>query len=132
MPERGTVRRFTTPPLTPGEEYHYNVRAQWMENGRPVVRTFSIPVEAGRPATVDFNRQPNGIRPVNQQPINQTPNLGQPTEDRIQNPQPPANPQNQNPRPPVNTQPNNVNPPSISNPNPPSPNNTSGRRPVDQ
>jgi uncharacterized protein (TIGR03000 family) len=61
MPERGTTRTFTTPPLTPGQEYHYTVRARWMQNGRMVESTRTIPVFAGRNAVADFRAGERGV-----------------------------------------------------------------------
>ena len=43
----GTVRQFETPPLQPGEEYGYDVRARWNENGRQIDRTRHVTVHAG-------------------------------------------------------------------------------------
>ena len=45
--QTGTNRLFTSPPLTPGTNYAYDVRAQWMDNGKPVDRTKSVAVHAG-------------------------------------------------------------------------------------
>jgi uncharacterized protein (TIGR03000 family) len=43
----GTVRQFETPPLQPGQEYGYDVRARWNENGRQIDRTRHVTVHAG-------------------------------------------------------------------------------------
>ena len=43
----GTVRQFETPPLQPGQEYAYDVRARWNENGREVDRRRHVIVHAG-------------------------------------------------------------------------------------
>jgi uncharacterized protein (TIGR03000 family) len=43
----GTVREFQTPPLEPGEEYAYDVRARWNENGRQIDRARHVTVHAG-------------------------------------------------------------------------------------
>jgi len=51
---RGTVRRFTTPPLIAGREYTYDIHAIWNENGRQVTKTRHIPVRAGDRLYVDF------------------------------------------------------------------------------
>jgi hypothetical protein len=54
------MRTFTTPPLEPGSDYHYKLKARWMENGREVTRAQVVPVEAGKIAVADFSR--SGIR----------------------------------------------------------------------
>jgi uncharacterized protein (TIGR03000 family) len=54
MTQVGPLRTFTTPPLTPGRTFTYEVRASWMANGVPVTQTRQITVEAGKRATVDF------------------------------------------------------------------------------
>jgi uncharacterized protein (TIGR03000 family) len=56
MPGVGTTRTFTTPPLVKGEDYHYLVRARWMENGRVIETTRTVPVAAGRNAFVNFGQ----------------------------------------------------------------------------
>ena len=43
----GTDRSFVSPPLTPGREYVYHVRAQWDENGKTVERKRDVTVHAG-------------------------------------------------------------------------------------
>jgi uncharacterized protein (TIGR03000 family) len=52
--EAGRVRKFTSPPLTPGQKYRYDIRATWTENGRTVVKDRRIFVYAGEKADVDF------------------------------------------------------------------------------
>jgi uncharacterized protein (TIGR03000 family) len=55
MPQTGRVRKFVSPPLTPGQRYQYEVRATWREeDGRTVVRTRRINVYAGEKADIDF------------------------------------------------------------------------------
>jgi uncharacterized protein (TIGR03000 family) len=51
--QTGAVRKFVSPPLSPGE-YTYQVRARWMQDGRQVVQTRRIPVSPGERRTVDF------------------------------------------------------------------------------
>ena len=46
-PNTGSVREFDSPPLTPGKQYSYAVRAQWQENGRMVTQTQEVDVSAG-------------------------------------------------------------------------------------
>jgi uncharacterized protein (TIGR03000 family) len=54
--QRGEMREFSSPPLTPGKEYHYDIRARWMDNGRPVEDTRRVSVRAGARTDVDFTR----------------------------------------------------------------------------
>jgi uncharacterized protein (TIGR03000 family) len=60
--QTGEVRSFVTPPLSPGQDFTYDVRAQWTENGRPVTRTRSITVHAGDRLALNFMTPP-GNRP---------------------------------------------------------------------
>jgi uncharacterized protein (TIGR03000 family) len=50
----GAVREFKSPPLTPGANYHYEVKATWNENGKPVTQTQQINVSANSQVSVDF------------------------------------------------------------------------------
>jgi uncharacterized protein (TIGR03000 family) len=52
--ERGTVREFVSPSLTPGKTYAYEIRARWTENGREVSQVREADVRAGAQATVVF------------------------------------------------------------------------------
>ena len=54
MARTGHVREFHSPPLTPGVRYVYEIRARWLENGRPVTQTQTVAVYAGEPVDVDF------------------------------------------------------------------------------
>jgi uncharacterized protein (TIGR03000 family) len=54
MTPMGHVRVFHSPPLTPRVRYVYEVRARWLENGRPVTQTQTVPIYAGEPVNVDF------------------------------------------------------------------------------
>jgi len=54
----GTVRRFDSPPLTPGERYTYQVRARWNDNGKEVTQTQQVEVRAGANVRVDFPTAP--------------------------------------------------------------------------
>jgi uncharacterized protein (TIGR03000 family) len=53
----GDNRIFTSPPLEPGKTFHYEVKAQWMKDGKPVEKTHSIQVGAGKRSLVDFMTQ---------------------------------------------------------------------------
>ena len=52
--QRGPVRYFTTPPLTPGQTFTYEIRASGMANGNPMDQTRQVQVQAGKRTTVDF------------------------------------------------------------------------------
>jgi uncharacterized protein (TIGR03000 family) len=52
--QTGELRTFTTPPLDDGKAYSYGVRACWLEDGRPVVRSRTVNVVAGRTIDVDM------------------------------------------------------------------------------
>jgi uncharacterized protein (TIGR03000 family) len=52
--QRGSVRNFTTPPLTPGQTFTYEIRATLMANGAPVTQTRQVQVQAGKRAAVNF------------------------------------------------------------------------------
>ncbi len=54
--QTGTVREFVSPPLTPGKEFMYEVRARWMENGKEVVQDRRIDITAGAQKVIDFTR----------------------------------------------------------------------------
>ena len=43
----GTERTFTTPPLADGSQYYYDVKAEVIVDGKPVVEHKRILVEAG-------------------------------------------------------------------------------------
>jgi uncharacterized protein (TIGR03000 family) len=54
MPQTGAARRFVSPPLTHGEDYHYRVRVRWQAGGREVTRTQTVPVHAGDRLSLAF------------------------------------------------------------------------------
>ena len=54
----GLRRQFESPPLTPGTEYTYDVRARWKENGRDVTQTQKVKVTAGAHVNVNFPVSP--------------------------------------------------------------------------
>jgi uncharacterized protein (TIGR03000 family) len=58
MGQRGSVRVFVTPPLEGGHHFTYDLQARWVENGREVVRTRTVPVYPGDRLTVDFVETP--------------------------------------------------------------------------
>ena len=54
--QTGAERQFVLPPLSPGQDYMYELKARWTENGRPVTRTRQILVRAGDRGGVDFTQ----------------------------------------------------------------------------
>jgi uncharacterized protein (TIGR03000 family) len=50
----GTERSFVTPPLSPGYNYSYTLRARWTANGVPVEQTRKVTFSAGANVRVDF------------------------------------------------------------------------------
>jgi uncharacterized protein (TIGR03000 family) len=52
--QTGTVRQFVSPPLTPGYDYTYEIRARWTEEGRRVSHTRRVSVHAGERVRVTF------------------------------------------------------------------------------
>lgn len=50
----GIVRDFSTPPITPGQDYSYQVRARWTDDGHQVERTRNIDFRAGQEVVVDL------------------------------------------------------------------------------
>ncbi len=53
----GNDRVFTSPPLDAGKAYEYEVRAQWMQDGKPVEKTLSVQVTAGQRSLANFVAQ---------------------------------------------------------------------------
>jgi uncharacterized protein (TIGR03000 family) len=51
------VRTYSSPPLKPGVNYVYTIRARWTEEGKPVDHTRKIQVKAGTRVRVDFLAQ---------------------------------------------------------------------------
>jgi uncharacterized protein (TIGR03000 family) len=54
MTQKGAVRKFVSPPLTPGERYTYELLAKWKEGDKEVTRTQSLDVTPGQEHKVDF------------------------------------------------------------------------------
>ncbi len=52
--QTGPEREFTTPPLTPGKDFVYDVKARWMQDGQPVERVLQIQVRANQASLADF------------------------------------------------------------------------------
>jgi uncharacterized protein (TIGR03000 family) len=45
--QTGMARRFESPPLDAGQEYAYQIRVQWKQNGKDVTQTRQVTVHAG-------------------------------------------------------------------------------------
>lgn len=56
--QTGGFRQFATPPLESGKVYHYDIHAQWTDNGKTIDRTQRVEVRAGSLSQADF-MQPN-------------------------------------------------------------------------
>jgi uncharacterized protein (TIGR03000 family) len=52
--QRGTVRRFESAALKPGQPYTFHVRTRWMQDGQPVEQTRDVQAQAGQTVNVDF------------------------------------------------------------------------------
>ncbi|HEY7424470.1 MAG TPA: TIGR03000 domain-containing protein [Gemmataceae bacterium] len=52
----GPQREFVSPPLTPGKSYTYEVKARWMQDGKPVEQTRNVHVQANSWQQVDLTR----------------------------------------------------------------------------
>ena len=54
--QTGPSRTFKTPPLEPGKDYLYTIRARWHYDGRVIDRTRPVILRAGGAVEVDFIR----------------------------------------------------------------------------
>jgi len=53
--QTGSLRHFVSPPLTPGQDFTYDIRARWTdENGHVVDLTRHVPVHAGSQVMENF------------------------------------------------------------------------------
>jgi len=52
--QKGSDREYESPQLVPGQEYRYELRAQWLEHGRTVTQARQVTVHAGDRVNVDF------------------------------------------------------------------------------
>jgi len=55
--QSGPERDFVSPPLQPDKTYQYEIRARWMQDGKPVVRTKTVTVHANETKNVDFRSE---------------------------------------------------------------------------
>lgn len=54
----GALRHFVTPPLTPSDDYSYEIRARWRDEGREVEQTQKVVIRAGERVRVRFPLPP--------------------------------------------------------------------------
>jgi uncharacterized protein (TIGR03000 family) len=60
--QTGSLRQFTSPPITSDGECTYEIRARWSEGGREIDRTRKVSFRAGDQFTVNFmTRQPRDV-----------------------------------------------------------------------
>jgi uncharacterized protein (TIGR03000 family) len=52
--QTSSLRHFVSPPLTPGRDFMYDIRARWTQNGEPVDQTRHVRVRAGNKVVVNF------------------------------------------------------------------------------
>jgi uncharacterized protein (TIGR03000 family) len=96
--QAGTDREFYSPPLTPGRTYHYNVRARWTQDGRPVEVARDVPVQANEwkevdltaPATAPGNATEASPSNMETAPLPPATRSTPPREDRNATPPPPV------------------------------------------
>src|SRR5207237_417486 len=60
----GALRQFECPPLPPGQDFHYDVRAVWKENGKVIDQTRTLTVQAGDRLIVNFLKPQKQAEPV--------------------------------------------------------------------
>jgi uncharacterized protein (TIGR03000 family) len=56
--QTGPVRQYSSPPLSPGRTYTYQVRVRWEEGGKAVEQTRRIKVQANARVDLDLTRPP--------------------------------------------------------------------------
>jgi uncharacterized protein (TIGR03000 family) len=54
--QKGALRTFISPPLSPDGKYAYEIKANWTEDGQPRSDTRKVDVRAGQNLTVDFTK----------------------------------------------------------------------------
>jgi uncharacterized protein (TIGR03000 family) len=58
MTQTGSYREFVSPPLVPGQDYTYTIRATWDENGRERSQERTVHVASGSRIDVDMMNPP--------------------------------------------------------------------------
>jgi len=62
--QRGETRNFETPPLPTGQNFSYEIRARWMQDGQPKEDVRTVSLQAGMRPVVDFrSNQPRDTQP---------------------------------------------------------------------
>ena len=61
--QTGSARDFVSPPLAPGQEYSYTVRASWQEMGREIVRQQVVAFTPGEQVSIDFITSMVSVQP---------------------------------------------------------------------
>lgn len=62
--QKGSYRQFETPALQPDQNYIYEIRARWMQDGQEVDQTQNVKVRAGDRVMVHFLNPPSGSRKI--------------------------------------------------------------------
>jgi uncharacterized protein (TIGR03000 family) len=52
--QQGPTRTFVSPPLEPGQNFTYDIRARWSDGGKEMDQTRQVRVKAGEHVQVDF------------------------------------------------------------------------------
>ena len=58
--QQGTFRQFVSPPIQPGRDYTYDIKAEWNDNGKTVTKKKTVTVHAGERLTLDMLKGDNG------------------------------------------------------------------------
>jgi len=101
------MREFVSPPLEPGKQFQYEIRAQWKQGDQSKEEKKTVDVQAGSRVVVNFAQQQQGNMPMpGNQPSGTRPGYENPpatqpggTDNRT-NPRPPDKENQTNPRPP--------------------------------
>jgi uncharacterized protein (TIGR03000 family) len=67
--QTGALREFVTPALEPGQQYSYDIRARWTENGQEVVRDRNVIFHAGDRLMVNMLAAQTTRGPTANQPV---------------------------------------------------------------
>jgi uncharacterized protein (TIGR03000 family) len=60
--QKGMIRRYLSPTITPGRTYTYEIDGKWMENGRQIMKIKNLQVQAGQRIGIDLARTPEMMR----------------------------------------------------------------------
>jgi uncharacterized protein (TIGR03000 family) len=60
--QTGSDRLYISPPIDPGKNYSYTIKATWMENGKEVTKEQNLPVRANQQAMASFDPRFDGNR----------------------------------------------------------------------